>query len=120
MISICVRYDRGVYVVDCMIAFIRRHPEISVPRQYQMLQWGTPRSVACAHHESDRATLHEYDRMMAVLAGRCCGQAHYILGFDLPHNVLEAEGRKVMALVDNDVSVLSNKVLPLTLTVQAL
>ena len=57
---------------------------------------------------------------MAVLSSRRRGQANDELRFDLPHDLFEAEGGQVMALVGDYLPVLGNTVLHFTFTLQAL
>jgi hypothetical protein len=49
-------------------------------------------SIARAEIEPYRAALHEYDRMVAVLAVGRSSQSKHVFGFDLLQDLLKAEG----------------------------
>ena len=57
---------------------------------------------------------------MTVLSTRGRGQANDELRFDLPHDLLEAEGGQMVALVRDHVSILGDTVLHFTLAMEAL
>src|SRR6478672_9990081 len=62
----------------------------------------------------DRRTMHEDDGMMAILARHCRGQSQHIFCLSRTCYSFEADGRKVMAFVDDEVSVFLHKVRNLT------
>jgi hypothetical protein len=76
--------------------------------------------IARAEIEPHRAALHEYDRMVTVLAVGRRSHAKHVFGFDLLHDLLKAESRNVVAFINNDVSVFGDKVLNFAFTLQAL
>jgi len=86
----------------------------------QMPKGGASGRVANAHVEPDRATLHKDDRLMAIFSSRRSRQAGNIFGFDLPHDLLEAERRNMVAFINDDVAVLSDEVLHFTFAVETL
>ena len=59
---------------------------------------------------TDRAALHEDDRVMAILPRHCRGQTQTYRAFAAQRDRFEAHGRKVMALIDNDMSVISDQI----------
>jgi hypothetical protein len=64
--------------------------------------------------------LHEDDWMVAVLPRDSCGQPDDESGLSLSHNLLEAVCRKMMALIDDHLAVITNTVIDDTLSNQAL
>src|ERR1039458_2561746 len=58
--------------------------------------------------------------MMPVFSRRRCRQSNHEPRFDLAHHPLKCESRKMVALVNNHVSILGNKVFDLPLAMQAL
>ena len=72
------------------------------------------------HAKTNRATLHEDDRVMPVLADRRGGQAEYVTRFHLSHHRLEAERGEMMAFIDDDVAVVGDEIEHCAFVVQAL
>ena len=62
------------------------------------------------HTVPDRAALHEDDRMVAILARHCRRESEYESRLGLARDLLEAVGRQMMALVDNQVTVVGHTV----------
>lgn len=54
---------------------------------------------------TNRAALHENDRMMAVFPHHRGRQTEHVLRLDFARDGFEAHGRQVMALIDDDVPV---------------
>jgi hypothetical protein len=69
---------------------------------------------------ADRATLHEDDRVMAVLTCHCCGQSHDKSSSSLADHPLKTVGRQMMALVDDHLTIVGNAVIDHTLLDEAL
>ena len=64
----------------------------------------------------NRATLHEDDRLLAVAPYWRGGQAKYVPGFGPLQYRLERESRQVVALVDDNVTVVLDESVNLALT----
>ena len=75
---------------------------------------------AGAHAEPSRATLHIDDRMVTVFSRRRRSKTNDILSLHLLHNLLESERRDMVALVDDHMAILGDKVLHFLFPVQAL
>src|SRR5580658_4030455 len=56
---------------------------------------------------SDLSTLHQNNRMMAIFSDRCCRKTQYIMCFGLFKSLLKAKSRQMMALIDNNLTILS-------------
>ena len=67
-----------------------------------------------------RPTLHEDDRMVPVLAGDRGRQAENVAGLGSARDKLEADGREMVAFVDDEVAVVGHKVAHLAVAHQAL
>ena len=72
------------------------------------------------HPVTDRPTLHEDDRVMAILAGYRGRQSQDVARLGSARDELEADGREMMTLVDNQVAVIGNKVADLAVANEAL
>lgn len=75
---------------------------------------------AGTHRKPRWAALHVHDRVMSVLASGRCRESNNVLRFRLAHNLLEGDGRKVVAFVDDDVPVVGHEVLHFLVAVEAL
>ena len=64
-----------------------------------------------AHAEPDRATLHIDNWMVPIFSCRGSGQTDDIFCFHLLHHLLKRKRRYVVAFIDDDLTVFSNKVL---------
>ncbi len=69
---------------------------------------------------ANRSALHDHDRMVVVAPRGRCGQPYDVPGLHLLHDLLETEGRKVVALVNDDLAVICDDVVHCTLAVEAL
>ena len=58
--------------------------------------------------------------MVPIFPRGCCGETNDVLGLHLLHNLLEGEGRDMVALVDNHLAILDDKILYLFFAVEAL
>ena len=85
-----------------------------------MLEWRGLGHRSGAHAESGRSALHIDDGMMTVFSGWRRRQPYNVLGLHLPHNLLECERRDVVALINNYLAVLDDKILHLFFAAQAL
>ena len=85
-----------------------------------MFEWTRECLFLCIHPVTNRSALHDDDRMMTVLASDSLRQAHDEASLRLPRYGLETVGRKVMAFVHDDVSVVGDAVIDDTLLDQAL
>ena len=63
------------------------------------------------HAESDRSALHVDDGLVPVSTHGCCGQSNDVLGLGALENLLKAERGELVALVHDDLSILSHKIL---------
>src|SRR6516225_945196 len=70
--------------------------------------------------EPNGAALHVNDRVVTIFASGRGSQSQNIFGFDLSKDTLKRKSRQVVAFVNNDVSIIRNKILNLALSVQAL
>jgi hypothetical protein len=59
---------------------------------------------------ADRTALHEDDRVVAVLPGDRRREAEDVPGPGLTNDSLEADGRKMVALIDDELAVLSHQI----------
>jgi len=69
---------------------------------------------------ADRSALHEDDRVVAVSADRRCRKARDVPGLARPCNQFEADGRQVVALIEDDVPVLRDQIIHDSLAADAL
>ena len=69
---------------------------------------------------TDRAALHEDDRVVAVLPRHRRRQAEHVSGLGLPRDGFEAHGGEVMAFVDDNMAVIGDQIGDDTLPNQAL
>jgi hypothetical protein len=99
---------------------VGRRMETGISRERQVPKKRVCSGIARAEIEVNRAALHEYDRMVTVLAVRRRSQAKHVFGFDLLHDLLKAESRNVVAFINNDMPVFGDKVLHFAFTLQAL
>jgi hypothetical protein len=76
------------------------------------------RSPPGAEIESNRAALHEDDRVVTVFPNRRCSQAENVSGLGLLQHLLERERGHVVAFVNNDMAVVSDQVPDLTFCVE--
>jgi hypothetical protein len=104
-----VNDQRGVGVVDSEISDRGRHPEISVPRQHQVAKGRALGGLAGAQVEPDGSALHRNNGVVAVLSSWRRRQTNNILGFNLPHDLLETESRQMVALIGNHLPVLATR-----------
>src|SRR5215469_7215807 len=72
------------------------------------------------HVEPDRPALHLDDRMVAILARWCSGQANYVSCLHLLHHLLEGKGRDVVAFIYDHLSIFGNEILHFVVPVEAL
>ena len=68
----------------------------------------------------DRPALHEDDRVVAILAGDGRRQPEHEPRLGLSRDLLEAVGRQVMALVDDQVAVVGDAIVDDALSDEAL
>src|SRR5205823_7932023 len=73
-----------------------------------------------AEEEPNRTALHVNDRVVTIFSRGCGSQSQNILGFHLAKDTLKRESRQMVALVDNDVSIIRYKILNHTRSMQAL
>jgi hypothetical protein len=119
-VSFFVGYQSAIDIMKCEIVNVGGHAKGGMSLYDEMTKRRTFSSLARRQMVTHRSTLHENNRVMAVLSSRRRSQANNELRFDLLHYLLEAEGSKMVALVGNHMPVLSNTVLNLTLALQAL
>ena len=67
-----------------------------------------------------RAALHEDDRMVAVLARDRRGEPQHVSRLRPPRDELEADGREMVALVDDQVTVVADEIAHLAVAHEAL
>src|ERR1035441_3995426 len=75
---------------------------------------------ASAKLKSTRPTLHVDDGMVSIFTLGSCRQAEDVLRFHLLHHLLEGERRQMVALIDNDLTVLCDEILDSVFVVGAL
>src|ERR1019366_1581885 len=68
-IAVCVGYERSIRVVNRELGGVCRRTETGISRHRQVPKRRASSGIARAEIETDRAALHEYDRVVAVLAG---------------------------------------------------
>jgi hypothetical protein len=76
--------------------------------------------LACVDPIADRPTLHEDNRVMAILPSQRGRKAKDVLGLGLPSDCFEAHGREMVALVDDQVAIIGNELRNFPLPYQAL
>jgi len=119
-VASCVTDECGVDVVNRDVGDFRCYSKLGMTRNHLMFKRGSLGHRAGAHAEAGRSALHVDDWMVAVFPRRRRRQANNVLGLYLLHNLLEGERRDVVALIDNYVAILSDKILHLFFAVQAL
>src|SRR5205807_2027235 len=85
-----------------------------------MLEWSSDRLTFCIHMVANRPALHEHDGMMPVFSCDCRGQTREVLCLRTACDLLEAERRKVVAFVDDNVAVIGDAIVNCPFTHKAL
>ena len=115
-----VRDESGIDILDHCVRAVAGHAEVCRSRDYDVIEGRHIRHRADSQAVARWPTLHVDDRMMPVFPRRRCRQSNHEPRFDLAHHPLKCESRKMVALVNNHVSIFGNKVLDLPLAMQAL
>jgi len=111
---------RGVDIVNRDVIDFGCGSELCMARNHLMFERSCLGHRAGAHTEPSRAALHVDDRMVTVFSRRGRRETNDVLGLHLLHNLLEGKRRDMVALVDNHLTVLGDKILYLVFAVQAL
>jgi hypothetical protein len=119
-VSFRVGYECLDYIVDREILSARSHPKVCVSRNYDVLERGAAGRLAGAHTEPDGTALHENDRVVAVFPRGRSGQSGNVSPSGLSHDLFEAECGNVMALVNDDVPILGDKILHFAFAMETL
>jgi len=59
---------------------------------------------------TDRAALHEDDRMMSILSRHGCGQAEHKLCSGLACDRFKADGQQVVALINDEMPIIGDEI----------
>ena len=99
---------------------LRAKPELRAPENDLVVEGPSGRLLLGIDAMTDRAALHEDDRVVAILPRHRCRQAKDISGLGLPRDGFEAHGGQVMAFIDDDMPVIGDQIGDDALSNQAL
>jgi hypothetical protein len=111
---------RGIDIVNRYVSAFLSYPKLGVARNHLMFERGCLGHCGGTHAEASRAALHVDDRMVTVFSRRGRREADDVLGLHLLHHLLEGKRRDMVALVDDYLTALGDKVLDFVFPVQAL
>ena len=105
-----VARQRGVEILDGDPVAERVRTEAGLADDEAVLEGARGALRLHVDLEAHRAELHLRDRVMAVAALRCRCQPDDVARLDLAQDALELDRRQVMALVHDDLSVVSDEI----------
>ena len=116
MSEACIKFLDG----RLLIGTAPREPELRAPENDLMIEGPSGGLLFGIDAMTDRAALHEDNRVMAILPRHRRGQTKDILGLGPPRDGFEAHGGQVMAFIDNDMPVIGDQIGDDALSYQAL
>ena len=104
--KLCIKF------LDCrlFIWIVSRKPKFGAPENDLMVEGPSRRLLPGIDPMTDRAALHEDDRVVAVLSRHRRRQAEHVSGLGLPRDGFEAHGGEVMAFIDDDMAVVRDQI----------
>src|SRR5690349_19762376 len=104
--KLCVKFLDGWL----FIGTVPGKPEFCAAKNNLMVEGPSGRLLSCVNAMTNRAALHEDNRVVAILPRHRRRQAEHVLSPGLPRDGFEAHGGQVMAFVDDDMPIVGDQI----------